>query len=234
MSRNLSRKLASVGYGVTNAENLLPLVQYGSFERVCELVYEVRSQQVLLDNACVAASRIANLVKALKLYAHSDHEALTESSFKDDINNTLTILHNKIKTGVVVRKEFSDIPVVLCHADELNQVWTNIINNAIQAMGGVGVLVIRLYEESNEQVVVEFEDNGPGIAKNSIDKIFDPYFTTKKRGDGTGLGLSICKKIIDKHDATISVDSVPGKTVFKITVPVSGVEQNETTFREQV
>ena len=138
------------------------------------------------------------------------------------LNDTLLMLRNKLKTGVQVEQEYGDkLPLIDAYGSELNQVWTNLIDNAISAMKGNGKITIRTYRE-NSHLIVEIIDNGPGIQKDIQSKIFDPFFTTKAPGEGTGLGLSISYNIItQKHKGQIKVNSKPGETCFQVKLPVS-------------
>jgi signal transduction histidine kinase len=140
----------------------------------------------------------------------------------EGLDNTLIILRSKTK-GIHVRREYAaDLPRITAFGSELNQVWTNIIDNAIDAMDGEGQITIRTRRLDGE-VVVEIEDEGPGIPAKIQPKIFDPFFTTKGPGKGTGLGLNITYNIVvEKHRGAINVDSKPGKTVFQIRLPIVG------------
>jgi signal transduction histidine kinase len=140
---------------------------------------------------------------------------------REGLDNTLIILNNKLKKGVtVVRQYAEDLPVIQAYAGELNQVWTNIIDNAIDAMDGEGTLIVRAREE-DQWIVVEIEDNGRGIPAENQSKIFDPFFTTKGPGVGTGLGLNISRNlIVQKHKGKVSVKSQPGSTCFSIRLPI--------------
>jgi predicted CoA-binding protein len=138
----------------------------------------------------------------------------------DSIDNTLIMLRNKLRKGVLVRREFAeDIPHVQAYGSELNQVWTNLIDNAIDAMDANGEIIIRTRRQG-DWVFVEIEDNGPGIPEEVKEKIFSPFFTTKPVGKGTGLGLNISYNIIQKHGGEIKVFSKPGKTRFQICLPI--------------
>jgi signal transduction histidine kinase len=139
----------------------------------------------------------------------------------EGIDNTLVILRSKLKSGIDVHRDYAnDLPLITAYGSELNQVWTNILDNAIDSMKGKGEIWIRTKKESNF-VVIEMEDNGPGIPLAVQAKIFDPFFTTKEPGKGTGLGLSTSYGIItEKHHGTIHVESKPGSTNFIIKLPI--------------
>jgi signal transduction histidine kinase len=170
----------------------------------------------------LGAGRIVELVKALKTYTHMDLAPVQSVNVHDGLDNTLIILHNKLKIGVTVVKEYTEnLPVIQAFAGELNQVWTNIIDNAVDAMEGQGTLIVRTRWE-DPWVVVEIEDNGPGILAKNQSKIFDPFYTTKGPGEGTGLGLNISRNlIVKKHHGQISVKSKPGSTCFTVRLPLT-------------
>jgi signal transduction histidine kinase len=167
------------------------------------------------------AGQISEIVAALKSYSYMDRAPIQTIDIHEGLDNTLLILRNKLKTGMSVRKEYAEnLPKIEAYASELNQVWTNIIDNAIDAQDGNGEIIIRTRME-NDDIVVEIEDRGPGIPPEILPRIFDPFFTTKPPGQGTGLGLDISYNIIvQKHKGDIKVDSEPGKTVFQIRLPV--------------
>ena len=142
------------------------------------------------------------------------------SNIPNGIETVLTIYDNYTKHGIEIIKDFeNNLPEVYCFPDELNQVWTNLIYNSIQAMGGIGkvrITVRSFIENKKKGMLVEIEDYGPGIPEEIQDKIFEPLFTTKKAGEGTGLGLHICKQIMEKQKGSIDFESIPGKTVFRV------------------
>ena len=138
----------------------------------------------------------------------------------EGIETVLTLYHNQLKHHVDVIKNYATLPPVQCYPDELNQVWTNLIHNALQAIGDKGTLKIEVAQEYN-YAIISITDNGPGIPDNIKLKIFEPFFTTKPAGEGSGLGLDIVKKIIEKHEGKIKVDSIPGKTTFTVSIPVN-------------
>ena len=178
----------------------------------------------LISEIGLGTGRISEIVKALKTYTYMDQAPIQSVDVHEDLDNTLIILRNKLKVGIDVRREYAqDLPCIEAYGGELNQVWTNIIDNAIAAMEGQGQLVLRTREEA-PWVVVEIEDNGPGIPEEIHSKIFDPFFTTKPPGSGTGLGLNISHNIIvQKHQGQIAVSSQPGKTCFAVRLPVNSV-----------
>jgi PAS domain S-box-containing protein len=175
----------------------------------------------LLSEISLGTGRIAEIVKALKTYTYMDQAPVQSVDVHEGLNNTLIILHNKMKGGITVQREYAEeLPRIQAYGSELNQVWTNIIDNAIDAMDGQGMLVIRTRRE-DPWVVIEIEDNGPGIPAEIQTKIFDPFFTTKSPGEGTGLGLNISHNIIaQKHQGQVSVVSKPGKTCFAVRIPI--------------
>ena len=164
--------------------------------------------------------RISQIVRAMKSYTYLDQAPLLEVDIHEGLENTLVIMEHKLKQGVTVKREYSpNLPRIEAYASELNQVWTNIIDNAIDAMDGKGEIILRTYEES-DQVVVEIIDNGPGIPEEIQSRIFEPFFTTKPPGQGTGLGLHVTHDIIaNRHHGLLLVESKPGRTKFKVILP---------------
>src|SRR5262249_36138639 len=132
--------------------------------------------------------------------------------------------HHELKYGIVIRRKYGVVPRIPVFVDELNQVWTNLIHNAVQALGGRGEITVDTMQEGGE-VVVCIGDDGPGIAPDDLPRIFEPFFTTNPQGEGTGLGLLIAKRTIDKHGGRIEVASRPGRTEFPIRLPLAGPPQ---------
>jgi signal transduction histidine kinase/predicted CoA-binding protein len=172
------------------------------------------------------AGRISEIVKALKAYSYLDQAPVQQVDIHEGLDNTLVILRGKLKTGIDVRREYAaDLPKIEAWGSELNQVWTNIIDNAADALtekgGAHKEIVIRTRREGGF-VVVEIHDNGPGIPPETIGKVFDPFFTTKPPGKGTGMGLDISYKIVvDKHRGDIRVFSRPSDTTFEVRLPIT-------------
>jgi signal transduction histidine kinase len=175
----------------------------------------------LLNEIENGTSRISDLVRAIKEYTYMDQTPVQNVDVVKSLETTLTIMNHKLKRGVVVQREYQRVPLLVnSFGSELNQVWTNIIDNAIDAMGGKGELRIRTYREDN-CVVVEIADNGPGIPPDIRSHIFEPFFTTKRVGEGTGLGLDTTLRIVKKHRGNIQVSSEPGDTRFQVWLPLS-------------
>jgi signal transduction histidine kinase len=148
-----------------------------------------------------------------------DQSPEQEIDVHEGLENTLIMLHYRLKHSIEVLREYDrSIPRICARGSELNQVWTNLIDNAIDAMDGRGKLLVRTQAEF-DRVLVEIRDNGPGIPPEIRDHIFEPFFTTKPVGEGTGLGLDTVYRIIQKHRGQIRVDSEPGKTSFQVRLP---------------
>ena len=175
----------------------------------------------LLNEIESSTSRISDLVRAIKEYTYMDQSPVQNVDIVKSLETTLTILNHKLKKGVVVQRDYERIPLLVnSFGSELNQVWTNIIDNAIDAMHGKGELRVRTYRDDG-CVVVEIGDNGPGIPPDVQPHIFEPFFTTKGVGEGTGLGLDTVQRIVRKHRGNINVNSKPGDTRFQVLLPVA-------------
>ncbi|PJZ50592.1 GAF domain-containing sensor histidine kinase [Leptospira saintgironsiae] len=186
-----------------------------------------------IKNIKYSIKNIVRIVKALKYYSHLDQsKSFTSADLIEGIENTLVIMNNQLKYGVEVKKNFSSIPKVVCNPDELNQVWTNLIQNANQAIRGQGTIELSAYS-AGDTVTIEVQDDGPGIDSSIKDRIWDPFFTTKDQGEGSGLGLGIVKGIVEKHKGKITVESIPGKTVFKVELPLRPPQPNAETSLEK-
>ena len=168
-----------------------------------------------------STSRISDLVKAIKEYTYMDQSPVQNVDIVKSLENTLTILNHKLKKGVTVQRDYQKVPMLVdSFGSELSQVWTNIIDNAIDAMSGQGELRVRTFRD-DDCIVVEIGDNGPGIPPEIQPKIFEPFFTTKGVGEGTGLGLDTVQRIVRKHRGSIQVHSKPGDTCFQVRLPMA-------------
>jgi signal transduction histidine kinase len=174
-----------------------------------------------------STKRISSLVRAIKEYSYMDQSPVQAVDIVHGIENTLTILEHKLRKGITVKRLIApDLPLVTANGSELNQVWTNLIDNAADAMKGKGVLTIRASRDA-DSVVVEIGDNGPGIPKDLQSHIFEQFFTTKPVGQGTGLGLDAVRRIMRKLNGAVSFTSVPGDTRFQVRIPVAGLGKEE-------
>ena len=175
----------------------------------------------LLTTIESSTSRISDLVHAIKEYTYMDQAPVLNVDIAKTLETTLTILNFKLKRGITVQRDYDSVPLLVnSYGSELNQVWTNIIDNAIDAMGGRGELRIRTYRDG-ACAIVEFGDTGPGISPEILPHIFEPFFTTKGVGEGTGLGLDTVQRIVKKHMGNIQVTSKPGDTRFQIWLPLA-------------
>ena len=174
----------------------------------------------LLDEINNSTERITEIVTAVKDYTYLDQAPVKRTDLHAGLESTLVILKHKLKQGISVARDYNQgIPLIEAYGGELNQVWTNLIDNAIEAMPGVGELRLRTYTEG-DHAVVEIGDNGPGVPADVLPRLFEPFYTTKEPGKGTGLGLYVSYNIIQKHHGKIEVTSSPGDTRFKVSLPI--------------
>jgi signal transduction histidine kinase len=181
--------------------------------------------ELLMNEIEDSTNRISALVGAAKQYSQLDRAPYQVVDVHELLDSTLMMLGSKIPPGVLVVKDYdAALPSIPAYAAELNQVWTNLIDNAVSAMGGTGTLTIRTRVE-RDQVLVEFGDTGPGVPPEIRERIFEPFFTTKQVGQGTGLGLDISWRIVvKKHHGDLQVESVPGDTRFRVRLPLTAPE----------
>ncbi|MFJ8026208.1 ATP-binding protein [Streptomyces sp. NPDC096311] len=184
------------------------------------LEYTVETE-LLLNEIEDSTHRISHLVGAAKQYSNLDRAPYQITDVHELLDSTLVMLAGKIGSGIEVIKEYdSTLPKIPAYPGELNQVWTNLIDNAVAAMDGEGKLTVRTSLDG-EQLLVEFGDTGPGIDSEIRGRIFDPFFTTKPVGEGTGLGLDISWRIVvNKHHGSLQAESVPGDTRFQVRLPL--------------
>lgn len=182
----------------------------------------------MIRNGLDGAERISVLVQSMKSYSHMDQAAQQEVNIHDGIEDTLRLFAFKLKHGIEVERKYNkDLPEITAFGSELNQVWTNLIDNAIDAVGegtedgSPGKIVIRTCQKNNH-LLVEIEDDGPGIPTEVKNRVLEPFFTTKPMGKGSGLGLDIVRRVVqNRHGGSLLIDSVPGKTRFTVSLPIS-------------
>jgi signal transduction histidine kinase len=198
-------------------------------ERVLSVLHSVamlRQSSEIIRDACEKAAAV---VQALKYYSHPDEQdEVVELSVRKELDNLIALYRNKIKYGVSVITEYADEGIVSAHRSRLNQVWINLINNALQAMDNSGRLSLGI-RRSGDRVLVTVRDDGKGIPPEIQTRIFEPFFTTKPFGEGTGLGLAICKKILEAYGGDISFTTGPEGTSFVVSLPAARPERDQGT-----
>jgi signal transduction histidine kinase len=214
--------LVSAGIEKASLEKLAQTMEEAAFSEAIIWLEASLTMNNLVGEVEQSTSRISDLVSAIKNYSYMDRAPLQEVDLHEGIDNTLKILHHKLKYGVTVQKQYSsEIPKISAYGSKLNQVWTNLIDNAIDAMNGRGELTIRTNLEHN-CVLVEIIDNGSGIPLEIQARIFEPFFTSKEVGKGSGLGLDISRRIIvQEHKGNIRFESHRGYTNFQIRLPIN-------------
>ncbi len=216
----LAPALVDIGYEMEQLEALersFSPDQLGIVIRWLNVNYQLHS---LMSEIREGASRISDIVKALKSYSYLDQGPVQNVDVHEGLEDTLLLLRHKLKPGITVKREYAPhLPKIEAYGSELNQVWTNLIDNAADALGGRGEITLRTREEG-KWVVVEIVDNGPGIPPAILPHIFDAFFTTKPPGKGTGLGLDISYRIVvQRHRGDLRVSSTPGRTCFEVWLP---------------
>jgi signal transduction histidine kinase len=221
---NCARRLAEIG---VDPETLASLLQFidsdGVRDRRAGVVTRYLTEYVYLHRNSLtilkAIKRIQRIVGALKTYSHLDQDArLSKVDITEGIEDTLVLLDYVLR-GITITRNYGETPPVPVYVDELNQVWTNLLQNAVQAMGGEGSITMET-DTGDDGVIVRIIDNGPGIPADVLPSIFDPFFTTKAKGEGTGLGLGIVRQIVEKHHGRVKCDSEPGRTCFEVWLPL--------------
>lgn len=202
-----------------NKENIFEIIQYLNLPNIESILENLISISTILNSGAIiknAAERATKVIKALKNYVYeSQTESLSEIILSKQIEMCLVLYQTKIKSKFEINTDFSEIIPIMGYADQLNQVWINLINNAFYAVKQEGKLNIRTFY-TDEYLAISFQDNGIGIPVEIHSKIFNPFFTTKSAEDGSGLGLDICKKIIERHNGKIEFQSIPGNTCFTV------------------
>jgi signal transduction histidine kinase len=212
--------LAAAGADVAWCERAGKVLDGGTLEPGLEWVASALSAAVLLSEVREATDRVSGLVSAMKSYAQLDRASLQFIDVTEGIDSTLVMLGEKLGDGVAVIRDYGpDVPRIEANPADLNQVWTNIINNAIDAMNGHGTLRVSTRADSGH-VLVEIADTGPGMSAEVQARAFEAFYTTKDVGKGTGLGLDIARRIIvERHHGQITIDSRPGETILRVQLP---------------
>jgi signal transduction histidine kinase len=219
--RETAETFSESGFTTEELENIRAGLGTESFRKVVPWLENLISSHKIIRDLADASRRISALVTSIKSHVHMDRtNELQLTSIHQDIENTITLLGFKLreKNIEVIRKYDADLPEISVYVGELNQVWTNLIDNAIYALQKNGKLSVKT-SHNEKNVLVSIIDDGVGIPKEIVSRIFDPFFTTKKVGEGTGIGLDLVQRIVRKHNGEIKVTSEPGKTEFCISIP---------------
>jgi signal transduction histidine kinase len=220
---DLTPPLVAAGVDAARLEQVAASVPAELLPHAVGVVAVICEAESLLDELAEAAGRISTLIGAAKQYTQMDRSPLQHLDVHDGLESTLTMLEHKLGTGVEVVRDYDrSLPKLPAYEGELNQVWTNLIDNAVDAMDGRGRLTVRTRHDG-EYVLVEIGDTGPGIPEPVAAHIFEPFYTTKPVGKGTGLGLDICWRIVvQRHGGDLRVTSSPGDTRFQVLLPTGG------------
>jgi signal transduction histidine kinase len=212
--------LAAAGADLLWCERAADVLQGPALQPGLEWVASTLSAATLLAEIKEASRRISGLVAAIRSYSQMDRAATQRIDVTDGLESTLVMLGYKLGDGVTVIRDYgSGVPRIEAYPGELNQVWTNLIDNAVDAMGGAGTLRLATRAEGDD-VVIEVGDTGPGMPPEVAARAFEPFYSTKDVGKGTGLGLDIARRIVvERHGGTITIDSLPGETVLRISIP---------------
>ncbi len=198
----------------------LPILTLPNNSEILNIAYDLSVVHNNTQNIRLAVGRAAKIVFALKTYARQDlNNNKVKASIPNTVETVLTLYHNQIKQGIELTKTFEPVPDIFCYPEELAQIWTNLLHNAMQAMAYQGQIDIVIQQEK-QHIVVSFTDSGCGIPEEQQAKIFDPFFTTKPAGEGSGLGLDIVRKIVEKHQGKVECQSQPGHTKFEVWLPI--------------
>jgi signal transduction histidine kinase len=223
----LAPTFVAAGLDTDWLDHVQAAVDPGTLESALRWLNYTVDTELLMNEIEDSTTRVSTLVGAAKQYSQLDRAPYQVVNVHELLDSTLLMLSGKIPPGITVVKEYDEsVPSVPAYAGELNQVWTNLIDNAVSAMGSSGVLTVRTGRDL-EFVFVEFADTGPGVPPELKERIFEPFFTTKPVGEGTGLGLDISWRIVvNKHHGDIAVESVPGDTRFRVRLPITPREES--------
>jgi signal transduction histidine kinase len=222
---DIAPTFVQAGLDVAWLEQVVAIVDEGMLEGAVRWLNYTVETELLMNEIEDSTGRISTLVGAARQYSQMDRAPHQILDVHELLDSTLVMLSRKIGDVRVVKEYDRTLPDIPVYGAELNQVWTNLIDNALQAMDGSGTLTIRTSKVDN-RLQVEICDTGPGIPEDLVGRIFDPFFTTKPFGQGTGLGLDISRRIVvNKHHGDLSVESVPGDTRFRIRLPLRDVEE---------
>jgi signal transduction histidine kinase len=227
---DMAPTFVAAGLDVAWLDRVEATVDPGCLEAALRWLNYTVDTELLMNEIEDSTTRISTLVGAAKQYSQLDRAPYQVVDVHELLDSTLMMLSGKIPPGIKVVKEYDrSLPQIPAYAAELNQVWTNLIDNAVSAMNGTGTLTVRTGKIREDEVFVEFGDTGPGVPPEIKNRIFEPFFTTKPVGEGTGLGLDISWRIVvKKHHGDLSLESTPGDTRFRVRLPVSWQDTEES------
>jgi signal transduction histidine kinase len=217
----IAQPLAAAGVDLAWCTRAATALEGSALQPGLEWVANSFAVATLLSELKESTQRISELVAAVRSYSQMDRTSMQQIDVADGLDSTLVMLGHKLRDGVTVVREYSaDVPRIDAYAGELNQVWTNLIDNAVDAMDGTGILRVATRAEQ-DSVVVEISDTGPGMSPQEAARAFDAFYTTKEVGTSLGLGLDIAQRIVvERHGGTIIIDSRPGNTVLRVRLPI--------------
>jgi signal transduction histidine kinase len=227
---DMAPTFVAAGLDVAWLDRVEATVDPGCLEAALRWLNYTIDTELLMNEIEDSTTRISTLVGAAKQYSQLDRAPYQVVDVHELLDSTLMMLSGKIPPGITVVKEYDrSLPQIPAYAAELNQVWTNLIDNAVSAMNGTGTLTVRTGKVREDEVFVEFGDTGPGVPPEIKNRIFEPFFTTKPVGEGTGLGLDISWRIVvKKHHGDLSLESSPGDTRFRVRLPVTWQDTEES------
>jgi signal transduction histidine kinase len=220
----IAPNLVNLNFDLAQLEAIMEAFTADQLLFVIDILNDTYSVYFLINEVNLGASQISAIVKALKSYSYLDQAPMQMIDIHEGLDSTLLIMRNKLKQGISVKRDFAEnLPRIMAYGSELNQVWTNLIDNAADALDAQegAEITLRSRKEGN-WIIVDVEDNGPGIPEENMNKVFDAFFTTKPPGKGTGMGLDITYRIVvEKHRGDIKLQSKPGETIFSVWLPIT-------------
>jgi len=227
---DMAPTFVAAGLDVAWLDRVVATVDPACLEAALRWLNYTVDTELLMNEIEDSSTRISTLVGAAKQYSQLDRAPYQVVDVHELLDSTLLMLSGKFPAGIKVVKDYDrSLPQIPAYAAELNQVWTNLIDNAVSAMNGTGTLTVRTGKAREDEVFVEFGDTGPGVPPEIKNRIFEPFFTTKPVGEGTGLGLDISWRIVvKKHHGDLSLESSPGDTRFRVQLPVTWQDTEES------
>ncbi|MFD0887138.1 ATP-binding protein [Streptosporangium algeriense] len=221
----IAAPLVSAGFGQESLEKVKARIGEEHLAGAVRWLAEAVEISQMLDEVTDATERISTLLASAKQYSQMDRAPYQRVDLRELLDSTLTMFRGKVPPGITVATDYDpELPPLPGYAGELNQVWTNLVHNALDAMAGEGTLTVRTRLEHGTTALVEICDTGPGVPEHLRERIFEPFFTTKAVGEGTGLGLDISYRIVaGRHGGDLRVESVPGDTRFQVRLPLTEV-----------